>query len=143
MSPTPDTGGDVSPAEEAARIDAEAFLDALEGKPTANRFFAYLLRGGPGYLQSAMTLGGGTALSSIYAGRMFGYDLLWVAPVGMLIGVLMLGVLGSLTLQSPERPYDGMAQNAGRPFALAWALGALVASIIWHLPQYALAGCLL
>lgn len=142
MSPTPDdlAGGDVSPAEAAARIDADAFLDSLEGKSGTTRFFAYLLRGGPGYLQSAMTLGGGTALSSIYAGRMFGYDLLWVAPVGMLIGVLMLGVLGSLSLRSPERPYDGMARNAGRPFALAWALGALVASIIWHFPQYALAG---
>ncbi len=140
MSPAPDSTHAASDAEQAARVEAEAFLDSLEGKSGSTRFFAYLLRGGPGYLQSAMTLGGGTALSSIYAGRMFGYDLLWVAPVGMLIGVLMLGVLGTLTLRDRTRPYEGMAQNAGRPFALAWALGALVASIIWHLAQYALAG---
>ena len=142
MTPVPEEAprGAVSSAEAAARLDADAFQDSLEGKPGSTRFFAYLLRGGPGYLQSAMTLGGGTALSSIYAGRMFGYDLLWVAPVGMLIGVVMLGVLGTLTLRHPERPYSGMARNAGRPFALAWALGTLVASIIWHFPQYALAG---
>lgn len=142
-SASPNGADSVSSAEAAARIEADAFLDSLEGKSGGTRFFAYLLRGGPGYLQSAMTLGGGTALSSIYAGRMFGYDLLWVAPVGMLIGVLMLGVLGSLTLRDKARPYEGMARNAGRPFAWAWALGALIASIIWHFPQYALAGAAL
>ncbi|MEM8714099.1 MAG: divalent metal cation transporter, partial [Planctomycetota bacterium] len=147
MSPTPNESNPgqgsqngASAAEAAARAESEAFLDSLEGRSSTARFLAYLRRGGPGYLQSAMTLGGGTALSSIYAGRMFGYDLLWVAPVGMLIGVLMLGVLGGLTLRDETRPYEGMARNAGRPFALAWALGALIASIIWHFPQYALAG---
>jgi manganese transport protein len=145
LSPTPNStgltdSGSASAAEAAARVESDAFLDSMEGKGGGTRFFAYLLRGGPGYLQSAMTLGGGTAISSIYAGRMFGYDLLWVAPVGMLIGVLMLGVLASLTLRDETRPFEGMAQNAGRPFAWAWAVGALVASIIWHFPQYALAG---
>ncbi|MEL6906631.1 MAG: divalent metal cation transporter [Planctomycetota bacterium] len=104
------------------------------------RLPGHVASGGPGYLQSAMTLGGGTAVSSVFAGRMFGYDLLWVAPCGMLFGVLMLGVLARLALTADERPYAAMARAAGRAVALAWAIGTVVASVIWHFPQYALAG---
>ena len=117
-----------------------AFLEEARTWPAHRRVLAYLRRGGPGYLQSAMTLGGGTAISSVYAGRMFGYELLWVAPVGMLIGVLMLAVLGGLTIGDSRRPFVAMGEGAGKGFAVAWAVGALVASIIWHFPQYALAG---
>ena len=120
--------------------EERAFLAEARTWPAHKRIFAYLRRGGPGYLQSAMTLGGGTAISSIYAGRMFGYDLLWVAPVGMLIGALMLGVLGGLTLGDERRPFVAMSEGAGKGFAYMWAIGALLASIIWHFPQYALAG---
>lgn len=127
-------------AASAASPEEHAFIESLSGKSRLGRYGAYLRRGGPGYLQSAMTLGGGTAVFSVYAGRMFGYELLWVAPMGMLIGILMLGVLAKLSLESNERPYRAMATHAGKPFALAWALGALIASIIWHFPQYALAG---
>lgn len=124
---------------ETSAEEAE-FIDRIEGAPLARRYGAYFLRGGPGYLQSAMTLGGGTAVSSVYAGRMFGFELLWVAPLGMLIGVLLLGVLAKLSLSAEERPYVAMSRRAGKVFALAWALGAIVASVIWHFPQYSLAG---
>lgn len=120
--------------------DEAKFIASLEGRGRGSRYGAYLLRGGPGYLQSAMTLGGGTAVSSLFAGRMFGLDLLWVAPLGMLLGILLLGVLARLSLESNERPYVAMAAKAGKPIALAWALGTLIASVIWHFPQYALAG---
>lgn len=127
----------------AAAADEARFVQELEGKGRLARYGAYLRRGGPGYLQSAMTLGGGTAASSLFAGRMFGYELLWVAPAGMLLGVLLLAVLGRLSLEDEERPYAAMARAAGRWVAVAWAIGALVASIIWHFPQYALAGAAL
>ena len=124
----------------AASPEEAAFIASLEGRGRLSRYGAYLRRGGPGYLQSAMTLGGGTAASSLFAGRMFGYELLWVAPVGMLIGILLLGVLARLALEDEERPYAAMARSAGKWVAVAWALGALIASVIWHFPQYALAG---
>lgn len=124
----------------AASPEEAAFIASLEGRGRLSRYGAYLRRGGPGYLQSAMTLGGGTAASSLFAGRMFGYELLWVAPVGMLIGILLLGVLARLALEDTERPYAAMARSAGKWVAMAWALGALIASVIWHFPQYALAG---
>lgn len=124
---------------EAAAAE-RAYIERVNAKPRMARYGSYFMRGGPGYLQSAMTLGGGTAISSLFAGRMFGYELLWVAPTGMLIGVLLLGVLARVSLQSDERPYQAMSRHAGKWFAYAWALGTLIASIIWHFPQYTLAG---
>jgi manganese transport protein len=48
----------------------------------------YLHTLGPGYMQSAMTLGGGSAFAALFAGAAFGYQLLWVAPLGMFLGLL-------------------------------------------------------
>ena len=128
------------PEKLAAEIER---LTALETKGVAARSFAYIRLIGPGYLQSAMTLGGGTAVSSLLAGALFGYALLWVAPVAMLLGVIMLAAISYQTLSTGMRPFEAMRRYAGAPFAWGWALGALVASVIWHFPQYSLAAACL
>ncbi|MFT4539388.1 MAG: manganese transport protein [Planctomycetota bacterium] len=118
-------------------------LQRLDGVGFAERTRAYMRSIGPGYLQSAMTLGGGTAASSLFAGALFGYELLWVAPIAMLLGMIMLSAVSYQTLSTGLRPFDAMAKFAGKPLAWSWALGALFASIIWHFPQYALAAACL
>ncbi|MHC5004395.1 MAG: divalent metal cation transporter, partial [Planctomycetota bacterium] len=118
-------------------------LARLEEEGPKTRILGYLRLVGPGYLQSAMTLGGGTAVSSLLAGALFGYALLWVAPVAMLIGIVMLAAVSYQTLSTGARPFDAMRHYAGPVFAWGWALGALVASIIWHFPQYSLAAACL
>jgi len=45
------------------------------------RCFSYWKLSGPGWIQSALTLGAGSAGSAIFAGSVFGYKLLWVQPV--------------------------------------------------------------
>ncbi|HMQ22465.1 MAG TPA: divalent metal cation transporter [Planctomycetota bacterium] len=117
----------------------EARLRDLDARPPLRRFLGYMALGGPGYLQSAMTLGGGTAASALFAGAVFGYRLLWLAPVAMLLGVVMLAAVSWQTLSTGERPYLAMRTHASKGLALAWALGALFASIIWDVPQYSLA----
>lgn len=114
-------------------------LAELDGLPPVRRGLGYLRLVGPGFLQSAMTLGGGTAVSALLAGAAFGYELLWVAPVAMLMGVFMLAVVSHQTLSTGLRPFDAMRRHGAAPLAWGWALGALVASIVWHFPQYALA----
>lgn len=104
-----------------------------------SRFSAYWRECGPGFLQSALTLGAGTAASSLFAGALYGYGLLWVAPVAILIGVAALAAVARRTLESDERPLPAMRRRAGPFFAWAWAGGALLASVIWHFPQYNLA----
>ncbi|MAE96148.1 MAG: hypothetical protein CL910_15955 [Deltaproteobacteria bacterium] len=120
-----------------------AALAALSDLPLPSRVRGYLKLLGPGYLQSAMTLGGGTASSALFAGAIFGYQLLWVAPFAMALGMIMLTAISWQTLSTGRRPWPAMREHAGPFFAWAWALGALLSSIIWQFPQYALASSVL
>jgi len=116
-----------------------AELQALETKPFPSRAAGYIKRTGPGLLQSAMTLGAGSATASVVAGASFGYKLLWVQPVAMFLGVMMLAALGNVVLTTGERPYKAFGREMSKVLVLLWALGTILASIIWHFPQYGLA----
>lgn len=128
----------VSPPSQAALRAEEAWLREMDTQPAPARWLAFLKRGGPGYLQAAMTLGGGSASYCLFAGAAFGYQLLWVAPVAMLLGVIVMSAVAHQTLSTGMRPLEAMRRYAGPFFAYGWASGALLASVIWHLPQYAL-----
>jgi len=123
--------------ESLAREVAE--LQALEGQPFWRRATGYVARTGPGLLQSAMTLGAGSAVASVVAGASFGYQLLWVQPVAMLLGVCMLAALGNVVLTTGERPYRAFGRELHPVIPLLWAVATIVASVIWHFPQYGLA----
>ncbi len=123
--------------EKLAREVAE--LKAIEQQPFGKRAIGYLKRTGPGLLQSAMTLGAGSAAASVMAGASFGYKLLWVQPVAMFLGICMLGALGNVVLTTGERPYRAFGRELSKVLVFLWALGTVVASVIWHFPQYGLA----
>ncbi|MDA1275924.1 MAG: divalent metal cation transporter [Verrucomicrobia bacterium] len=118
----------------------EAFLQDLETKPLIQRCRGYMKLTGPAWMQSAMTLGAGSAVASVVAGASFGYTLLWVQPVAMILGILMMGALGNVVLTTGERPYSSFAREIHSSVAFLWALGSIVASVVWHFPQYGLAG---
>lgn len=121
----------------------KAHLAELETKGGAARVFGYLRLMGPGYMQSAMTLGGGTAFASIFAGAAFGYQLLWVAPLGMALGIIVLSAVAHQTLSTGMNPFQAMKTHAGPFFAYGWAIAAILSSIIWQFAQYALAAAML
>ncbi|MCC6671311.1 MAG: divalent metal cation transporter [Planctomycetes bacterium] len=133
----------VVPPDPAALAADRAQLLAISALPWPRRALSFLARGGPAYLQSALTLGGGTASAAVLSGAAFGYELLWVAPLGMAIGVLMLAALAHQTLSTGANPLAAMRAHAGAVYAWGWALGALIASVIWHFPQYALGAAVL
>jgi len=116
-----------------------AALKELAGKPLLQRAGGYLKRTGPGLLQSAMTLGAGSAAASVVAGAYYGYSFLWVQPVAMFLGICMLGALANVVLTTGERPYRAFGREIHVSIAFLWALGTIVASVIWHFPQYGLA----
>jgi len=120
-----------------------AELEALDARPFLPRTLGYLGRMGPGYMQSAMTLGGGTAFASIFAGAAFGYRLLWVAPLAMLLGIVVLSAVAHQTLSTGENPFQAMERHAGAFYAYGWAFGGIASSIIWQFAQYALASSML
>jgi manganese transport protein len=123
--------------EMIAREVAE--LKEIEGRPFLSRAGGYVKRTGPGLLQSAMTLGAGSAVASVVAGASFGYQLLWVQPVAMFLGVFMLAALGNVVLTTGERPYRAFGRELHRVLPFLWALATVAASVIWHFPQYGLA----
>lgn len=123
-----------------AKLEREiSELQGLESQPFLSRAKGYVKRTGPGLLQSAMTLGAGSAVASVVAGASFGYQLLWVQPVAMLLGVCMLAALGNVVLTKGERPYGAFGRELHPLIPLLWAIATIVASVIWHFPQYGLA----
>lgn len=128
-----------APGDPEVVAKEQAELRGLQSKGTLARYKWYLSKSGPGWMQSAMTLGGGSAFASLFAGAFLGYKLLWVQPLAMLMGVIMLSALAHQTLSVRERPFFAMKKYFSPTMAWLWAISAIVATVIWHFPQYALA----
>jgi Mn2+/Fe2+ NRAMP family transporter len=118
-------------------------LEALAAKPALQRFPAYLRLSGPGWLQGAMTLGGGSAITSLTIGAVYGYELLWVQPLSMLIGCIMLFALSHQTLSTGQKPFAAMRDHVHPSLAWLWAIAALASSIIWGFSHYPLSAGML
>ena len=138
--PAPEAGLPMSPKWDPEKLAAErAELAELAKAPLGKKIGGYVRRTGPGLIQSAMTLGAGSATASVLAGASFGYKLLWVQPVAMFLGVFMLAALSNIVLtKNNERPYESFGKQVWKPLVFLWALGTIFASVIWHFPQYTL-----
>lgn len=99
----------------------------------------YFKMSGPGWLQSALTLGGGSLAGSLFLGVIGGYEMLWVQPLAMILGVIMLGAISYVTLSIESSPFHGIRKHINPVLAWGWLLGALLANMVWALPQYSLA----
>lgn len=86
-----------------------------------------------------MTLGGGSAIASLYLGAHYQYKLLWVQLLEMIVGIIMLMAASHQTLSTGIRPFDAMRRFVHPALAWAWVIATLIVTIIFHLPQYALA----
>lgn len=117
----------------------KADLAELEKQNFPRRWHGYTKLTGPGYLQSALTLGGGSAVASLFAGSYLQYGLLWVQPFAMILGIIMLAAISHQTLSTGARPFSTIKIIFHPILAWIWAFGALSVTIIWHFPQYALA----
>jgi len=146
MNDTKNSGKDVirglpmfvaSDPEALAQEKAELYK--LEGKSFGERWRFYFSKTGPGWLQSAFTLGGGSAVASLFLGAHYQYKLLWVQPLAMIVGVIMLMAASYQTLSTGIRPFDAMRSFIHPSLAWAWAIATLIANLVFHLPQYALA----
>ena len=102
------------------------------------RWKGYWGLSGPGWVQSALTLGAGSAGSAIFAGAVFGYKLLWVQPVAMFLGVMMFAAIGHQTLTTQARTYDVFWKKLHPGLALLWGFNVFLASVVWQFPQYSL-----
>ena len=84
---------------------------AGDSRTNGSLFKRYLGMFGPGYMQSAMTLGGGSAFAALFAGAAFGYRLLWVAPLAMLLGILVMASALSVAFRTFFVSFQPLIQN--------------------------------
>lgn len=100
---------------------------------------AYFRLSGPGWLQSAITLGGGSLAGSLYLGVLAGLALLWLQPMAMILGIIMLSAIGYVTLSTGERPFDAINRHVNPVLGWGWILATLMANCVWSLPQFSIA----
>ena len=101
-------------------------------------FGAFLRLSGPGWLQSAITLGGGSLGSALYLGMLGGTGMLWVQLVAIVIGVVMLSAISYVTLSSGERPYAAMNKHINPVLGTAWITATIIANMVFILAQFSL-----
>ncbi len=124
--------------EEERQLLAES-----QQKGTLATLGTYAKLSGPGWLQSAITLGGGSLASSLFLGVLAGFSMLWLQPLAMVLGVIMLSAIGYVTLSTGERPFQAINRYVNPVLGWSWALASLLASMVWCLPQYNLANSVL
>ena len=94
---------------------------------------------GPGWLQSAITLGGGSLASGLFLGVIGGFEMLWVQWLAMFFGVTMLCAISYVTLSTETSPFTSIRRHINPVLAWGWLAASLLANVVWVLPQYALA----
>ena len=100
---------------------------------------AFVRLSGPGWLQSAITLGGGSLSSSLYLGVLGGFMFLWLQPLAMIAGIIMLSAIAYVTLSTGKRPLRAINEHINPVLGWGWLLASMMANIVWSLPQFALA----
>ena len=120
------------------KIDREQLARATEaGGWKKYKTFAKL--SGPGWLQSAITLGGGSLAGALFLGVIGGYSILWVQLLAMILGVIMLCAISYITLSTGRSPFEAMRNEINPVLAWGWLIATLLANLVWALPQYSLA----
>ncbi len=114
-------------------------LDLAATKGPLGKAAIYAKLSGPGWLQGAITLGGGSLAGALYLGILFGPHMLWLQPLAMICGVIMLSAITYVTLSTGERPFGLVIRRVSPFLAWAWIIGAAIANMVFCLPQFSLA----
>ncbi len=117
--------------------DRQLILDSQK-KGKGAVFKAYLKLSGPGWLQSGITLGGGSLSSSLYLGVLLGFGCMWLQPLAMILGIIMLSAIAYVTLSTGERPLRGINEHVSPILGWGWLIASMMANLVWSLPQFAL-----
>ena len=117
----------------------DALLEEAQTCGTLRRFAIFSKLSGPGWLQGAVTLGGGSLAGALFLGVLAGPHLLWLQPLAVICGIILLGAIGYVTLSTERQPADTISQHVSPVLAIAWILGTIVANLVFGVPQFALA----
>jgi len=114
------------------------YLAQAEASGLFSSLGAYTKLSGPGWLQSAITLGGGSLASSLFLGVLAGYSLLWLQPMAIVLGIIMLSAISHVTLSTGQSPFTSINNEINPVLGWGWAIATIMANIVWCLPQFSL-----
>ena len=124
--------------EQAAASREDGLLDQAHSAGPLGKALIYTRLSGPGWLQGAITLGGGSLAGALYLGVLMGTEMMWLQPVAMILGVVMLSAISYVTLSTGERPFHTIKTRISPVLAWGWLIATIMANIVWCLPQFAL-----
>ena len=122
---------------EKAFRDREILSEA-QSRGSVSTLRAFFRLSGPGWLQSAITLGGGSLGGALYLGMLGGTSMLWLQLVAITIGVIMLSAIAYVTLSTGKRPYAAINEYINPVLGVGWITATILANMIWILPQFSL-----
>ena len=128
--PSPSAGGGVE-------RDRQILLSARQ-KGKLSTFGAFVRLSGPGWMQSAITLGGASLAASLYLGVLGGYSMLWLQPVAIIAGIVMLSAISYVALSTDERPFGAINRHINPMLGWSWAIATLIANMVFAMPQFSL-----
>lgn len=113
-------------------------LQEIRSRGLLGRLGGYAKMTGPGWVQAAVTLGGGSLVGALYLGVIGGYQFMWLQPLAMLCGVIMLAAISYVTLSSDERPFVAVKKNISPTLAWGWLVATVIANVVFCSAQFAL-----
>ena len=125
----------MSQAETSVERDRQALIDA-QREGSSSIFKTYFRLSGPGWLQSAITLGSGSLAGALFLGVLGGTSLLWLQLVAIVMGVIMLSAISYVTLSTGERPFRAINKHINPVLGWGWLIATCMANMIWCMPQF-------
>ncbi|MGZ0654929.1 divalent metal cation transporter [Coraliomargarita sp. W4R53] len=113
-------------------------IKSIQSKNFFGRLTGYAKMTGPGWLQAAVTLGGGSLAGALYLGVIAGYSLMWLQPLAMFCGVIMLIALAHVTLSSQDTPFSSVKNSISPLLAWGWLIATIIADVVFCTAQSSL-----
>lgn len=113
-------------------------IESIQQRGFLGKLTGYAKLTGPGWVQAAVTLGGGSLVGALYLGIIGGYEFLWLQPLAMLCGIIMLGAISYVTLSCEERPFRVMQKKVSPTLAWAWLIATVIADTVFCAAQFSL-----
>jgi len=126
------------PSSNRVETDRE-ILQAAHAQGGGATLAAWIRLSGPGWLQSAITLGGGSLAGALFLGILGGTSLLWLQLMAITMGVVMLSAISYVTLSTGRKPFNEINQHINPVLGWGWILATVAANMIFCMPQFSLA----
>ncbi len=120
-----------SESQNDSLAEEKQLLASVANKDVGTKAKTYIRLCGPGWLQSAITLGGGSLVGALWLGVIGGTGFMWLQPLAMILGVIMLSAIAYVTLSTGERPFQAINQHVSPVLGWGWLIATMMANMVW------------